>query len=70
MKLLSQHHIIIYAYRDHYRAKVIDFTREIKNENKLLLSHDEAYQLYNACVQTKKIEGDIAEVGVYRGGEC
>jgi len=70
MKLLSQYHLIIYSYKDPYRAKVMDFIRKIKNENKLVMSFNEAYQLYNACEQTKKIEGDIAEVGVYRGGSA
>lgn len=69
IKFLSQYHLIIYFYRDHYRSKIMDFIRKIKNENKLLMSFNEAYQIYNACEQTKKNEGDIAEVGVYRG-EC
>lgn len=68
IKLLSRYHLIIYFYKDPYRSKVMDFTRKIKNENELLMSFNEAYQIYNACEQTKKIEGDIAEVGVYKGG--
>jgi len=34
----------------------------------MLLSDWEAFQIYKAVKQTAKIEGDIAEVGVYRGG--
>jgi len=69
-RFLSEYHLIIYSYRDPYRAKVMNFIRKIKNENKLVMSFNEAYQIYNACEQTKKIKGDIAEVGVYRGGSA
>jgi hypothetical protein len=43
IKLLSQYHLIICSYRDPYRAKVMDFIRKIKNENKLVMQFDEAY---------------------------
>ena len=67
-RLLPLYHLIVYSYRDHHRAKVMDFIKKIKDETELVVSYNEAYQIYNACEQTKKIEGDIAEVGVYRGG--
>ena len=36
----------------------------------MLLSNDEAYQVYMLAQKTAKIPGDIAEVGVYRGGSA
>jgi len=50
-----------------------DFTkliREIKKENKVQLYTTEAYQLYCFVKSTVDIEGDIAEVGVYKGGSA
>jgi len=31
---------------------------------------NEAYQIFMAVKNTRKIKGDIAEVGVYRGGSA
>lgn len=52
------------------RAKVLDLVREIKNETEMGLGDGDAYQVYTAVQRTKKIDGDIAEVGVYRGGSA
>lgn len=34
------------------------------------MSDPDAYQIYTAVKKTEKIEGDIAEVGVYKGGSA
>ena len=44
--------------------------RQIKAETQMLLSELEAYQIYTAVTKTAKLEGDIAEVGVYKGGSA
>lgn len=44
--------------------------REIRKETELLLEDIEAYHIYMAVKTTQKIPGDIAEVGVYRGGSA
>jgi O-methyltransferase len=49
---------------------VIDRIRRIKEERELLQWEREAYQVYRAVEATAKIAGDIAEVGVYRGGSA
>lgn len=36
----------------------------------MLLGYDDAFRLWQAVKQTEKVEGDIAEVGVYNGGSA
>lgn len=48
----------------------IDLIKRIKNETEMLLSDQEAYLIYITVKKTKKIEGDVAEVGVYKGGSA
>ena len=50
--------------------KVIGLAREIKSETEMLLREVEALQLYMAVKQTAKLAGDIAEVGVFKGGSA
>lgn len=50
-----------------------DFSRKLKkirSETELLLEDIEAYHIYMAVKRTQKISGDIAEVGVYKGGSA
>jgi O-methyltransferase len=44
--------------------------RKIRKETELLLEDIEAYHIYMATKQTQKVPGEIAEVGVYRGGSA
>jgi predicted O-methyltransferase YrrM len=44
--------------------------RRIKRERKMLLTPVEAYQLYAAASAVRKIPGDAAEVGVFRGASA
>ena len=44
--------------------------KKIRSDTDLLLEDIEAYQIYMATRITKKIPGDIAEVGVYKGGSA
>jgi len=61
--------IIIY-YNDNERSSVIDFIHSIKHENDLFLGYEEAYQIHMGVKNTAKIPGEIAEVGVFRGGSA
>jgi hypothetical protein len=45
-----------------------DLIRQIKEETEMLLSDLDAYQIYTMVKKTLKIDGDTAEVGVYKGG--
>ncbi len=44
--------------------------KQIRYDTDLLLEDIEAYHLYMAARCTQKVPGDIAEVGVYRGGSA
>lgn len=57
----------------HYRGerrKIIDYSLKLKKTNDMKLLINEAYQIYMVTKATEKIEGDIAEVGVYMGGSA
>ena len=44
--------------------------KKIRAETELLLEDIEAYYIYMAVKRTQKVPGDIAEVGVYKGGSA
>ncbi len=44
--------------------------KKIRADTDLLLEDIEAYHIYMATKRTQKIPGDIAEVGVYKGGSA
>lgn len=67
--VLIKNGVILY-YDDPERSKVINLIKKIKLEVKLLMEINEAYQVYMAVKNTKKIKGNIAEIGVYRGGSA
>ncbi len=48
--------------------QAFNLIKQIKKETSMLLSDFAAYQIYMAVRKTEKIEGDIAEVGAYKGG--
>lgn len=50
--------------------QVFNLIKEIKKEARMLLNDLEAYQIYMMVKKTAKIDGDIAEVGVYNGGSA
>ena len=44
--------------------------KKIRSGTELLLEDIEAYHIYMAVKRTQKVTGDIAEVGVYKGGSA
>jgi O-methyltransferase len=52
------------------RKDINSLINQIRKETKLELSNTAAQELYIAVKATAKIDGDIAEVGVYRGGSA
>ena len=44
--------------------------KKIRGETELLIEDIEAYHIYMAVKRTAKVPGDIAEVGVYKGGSA
>lgn len=69
MAILSKNGVIIF-YDEPERSKVLKLIRKIKSENEMVLRDNEAYQIFMAVVRTAKINGEIAEVGVYKGGSA
>lgn len=56
--------------RNQADSKGIDLIKQIRGETEMLLGDDEAYLIYNIVKKTEKIGGDVAEVGVYKGGSA
>lgn len=61
---------VLVPYNDSRRGKVIELIRGIKKETEMLLADNEAYQLFATVKAVEKIQGDIAEVGVFKGGSA
>lgn len=47
-----------------------EIVKKIRKETEMLLDDDEAYQILMLVEKTRKIKGDIVEVGVYKGGSA
>ena len=60
----------ILFYNEPYRAKVFDRIGQIKKTMNFKLGYNEAYQIHRAVQSVAKIEGDMAEVGVFEGGSA
>lgn len=69
-RLISRFRMVVLFYNDPDRSKVFDLINSIKQETVMLLGNSEAYQIYMAAQRTHKVAGDIAEVGVYKGGSA
>lgn len=52
------------------RQAFYELLRETRNKTNVVLRDGEAYSIYAGVMETAKIEGAIAEVGVYRGGSA
>jgi len=52
------------------RVRLMDAIDTIYEERQLLLYRPEAFQLFTAVKRTAKIEGDLAEVGVFQGASA
>lgn len=69
--LLAQRNMTaVPAAENSYRTEDYSLIRRVIAETDMLLLRDEAYQVLSCARATSKIPGDIAEVGVYRGGSA
>jgi len=59
---------VVISYSDHDRRKVLDLIRSIKRENTDVIRRQRSLSGIYGRKRTKKIHGDLAEVGVYKGG--
>jgi len=70
LNLLSRTGLVLASYSEPDRLRVIRMIRKIREESNMLMGYNEAYQIFMATQRTEKIEGDIAEVGVYKGSSA
>jgi O-methyltransferase len=61
---------VVISYDDPQRRPVLDLIRKIKGETRMILDDNEAYQISMAVKRTEKVQGDLAEVGVFMGGSA
>jgi len=63
-------HGLVYSNRfyEKFDAKFLDCMNKISTISNM--EYDELYTLYSSCLACKEIKGDIAEVGVYKGGSA
>jgi O-methyltransferase len=57
-------------YKDDKKTNLVRKIKQIMKESRMLLRICEAYTLVVLVEKTGKIEGDIAELGTYRGGSA
>lgn len=65
LSIMHGHAIFYHAL---HRQSAFKLVRKVKKERQTLVMVNEGYQLYSAVKDVEKIRGDIAEVGVYKGG--
>lgn len=68
--LAGYYHYVFVRYDSLHRRKWMNTVSTIKRERCLLLNHCEACQLISAITATRKLGGDIAELGVGYGASA
>jgi hypothetical protein len=61
---------IVMNFREPQRRSVLDLVANVRRETQLEIGDIDAWQLYHAVQRAEKVEGDLAEVGVYKGGSA
>ncbi len=59
---------LLYIFSNSLDVNAVNQINRIKEETEILMSDQEAYLIYTTVAKLEKIPGDIAEVGVYKGG--
>ena len=67
---LAQRNEVIVAYHEPERARGFALIQQVRSERSMLLSVGEAFTLLSVAGSTSKLDGDLAEVGVYQGGSA
>lgn len=67
---LSIFRLEILNYNRPDKSEIYDFVRKIKKEKETLVTNNEGYNIYSFVKSLSKMEGDIAEVGTYKGGSA
>ena len=70
-KILSSRGLMIApSLRNTPKDVIYELIRCVFREKDMLLTEDEAYQLYSCAANAARVPGDMAEVGVFRGGSA
>jgi len=67
---LKSKRAVIVSFNDSERRNTFDLICRVKREADMLLEDNEAYQVFMVVKRTEKIKGELAEVGVYKGGSA
>lgn len=71
--ILKKFNVRIINYRNNnFRndSELLELLIKIRKEGKSLQSLEELYNIYNLSKKTSHLDGDMAEVGVYKGGSA
>lgn len=68
--LASRNLAVISAGNEPERREFYDLLRETRVKTNMVLRDGEAYSIYSGIIETAKIKGAIAEVGVFKGGSA
>lgn len=70
-KVLAERNMaIVEAGQEPFRQRAYDVIRKTRGETAMVLLDSEAYNIYAAVERSIKVPGDIAELGVFRGGSA
>lgn len=67
---LADANLLLFPINEKKGRETLHLIRRIKSEKRLLQAFHQAYNLVRAVEATRTIPGDLAEVGVYRGGSA
>ncbi len=70
LRKLASANLILFPINEKKGRETLRLIRRVKREKRLLQAYHQAYNLVRAVEATSKIPGDIAEVGVYKGGSA
>jgi hypothetical protein len=67
---LARMGLSLVTHRNPTQKPVLEFIYQIRSERQMLLHDHEAAQLYYAVQSVRRVPGDLAEVGCYRGASA
>jgi O-methyltransferase len=70
LKILQQRKLSLVGFTSPKKSEAFELVCKIKKETSMLLTFVEAVQIYNSVRNSAKIIGDLAEVGVFKGGSA
>jgi O-methyltransferase len=68
--ILCKMRVVVLFYNSPERRRAFGLIRQVRKETGMLMADIEAYNIHMAVKRTEKVPGDIAEVGVFRGGSA